>query len=77
MTTCSPSHCTTWIPARDEVFFRIVQGLFPAAFLEGAEVLLASHDDDLPQAGSTSAPSSMRVSATRDRMPSLRWAAST
>lgn len=47
MTTCSPSVCSTWIPARDEAFFRIVQGLFPAAFLEGAEVLLASNDEEL------------------------------
>ena len=47
MTTCSPSVCTTWIPARDEAFFRIVQGLFSPGFLEGAEVLLASHDPAL------------------------------
>lgn len=46
MTVCSPSVCSTWIPERDDAFFRIVQGLFSPAFLEGAEVLLASNDED-------------------------------
>ncbi|MDT7550439.1 MAG: hypothetical protein QOE84_2833 [Actinomycetota bacterium] len=36
---------TAWNVDRDEVFFRLVQGLFPPAFLEAASGLLASYDD--------------------------------
>ena len=44
--TVSPSVCRTWNAERDEAFFRIVRGLFPPAFLAGADVLLASYDSD-------------------------------
>jgi hypothetical protein len=33
-----------WEPSRDDVFFKIVDGLFPAVFLCGAGVLLATYD---------------------------------
>jgi hypothetical protein len=33
-----------WEPSRDDVFFRIVMGLFSAKFLSGAGILLASYD---------------------------------
>jgi hypothetical protein len=39
---------TEWTPARDEVFFRLVQGLFPPTFLEAASGLLGSYDDSVP-----------------------------
>jgi hypothetical protein len=34
----------SWVPSRDEAFFRIVAGLFPAKFVCGAGLLLASYD---------------------------------
>ena len=34
-----------WTGERDEAFFRIVQDLFPAAFVAAAGVLLATYDD--------------------------------
>ena len=34
-----------WTTGRDEAFFRIVQSLFPAAWLSAASVLLASYDE--------------------------------
>jgi hypothetical protein len=33
-----------WEPSRDDVFFRIVSGLFPSKFTSGAGILLASYD---------------------------------
>jgi hypothetical protein len=44
MLTLHP-HPSSWTAERDEVFFRIVVGLFAADFLEAASVLLASYDD--------------------------------
>ena len=42
----------TWT-ATDEQFFRITDGMFSAAFVEGATVLLASYDvDSTPLTGS-------------------------
>lgn len=35
----------TWVPGRDETFFRIVQPLFPAGMLLATGVLLASYDE--------------------------------
>ena len=41
-----------WTGERDEAFFRIVQDLFPAAFVAAAGVLLASYDDpERPHSG--------------------------
>ena len=37
---------TAWLPERDETFFRLVSTAFPASFVAGASVLLASYDDD-------------------------------
>ena len=34
-----------WTAERDEAFFRIVQALFPPAWLSAASGLLASYDD--------------------------------
>ena len=34
-----------WSADRDEAFFRIVQALFPPAWLSAASELLASYDD--------------------------------
>lgn len=34
-----------WTADRDEAFFRIVQALFPPAWLSAASELLASYDD--------------------------------
>ena len=41
----SVSSSSMWTGERDEAFFRIVQDLFPAAFVAAAGVLLASYDD--------------------------------
>ena len=41
----SVSPSSMWTGERDEAFFRIVQDLFPAAFVAAAGVLLASYDD--------------------------------
>ena len=35
-----------WDEQRDGMFFRIVQAVFPAEFVYGAGVLLASYDDE-------------------------------
>jgi hypothetical protein len=40
---------TAWNIERDEVFFRLVQGVFAPAFLEAASGLLASYDDAFEQ----------------------------
>ena len=45
---------TSWNDDRDGVFFRITATLFPATFVYGAGVLLASYDDEC--ARSASAP---------------------
>ena len=45
MIISSVSPSSMWTGERDEAFFRIVQDLFPAAFVEAAGVLLASYDD--------------------------------
>lgn len=43
--TTNRSTLSTWDADRDEVFFRIVQGAFPASFLAAATALLTSYDD--------------------------------
>jgi hypothetical protein len=40
---------TPWSVERDEVFFRLVQGLFTPSFLEASSGLLASYDDAFEQ----------------------------
>lgn len=35
-----------WVDERDDVFFRMTASLFPADFVYGAGVLLASYDAD-------------------------------
>lgn len=41
----SRAYRSPWTAERDEVFFRIVQGLFTVEFLGAASNLLASYDD--------------------------------
>lgn len=57
---------TDWTADRDEVFFRIVQSLYPPAWLSAASVLLASYDDDDGDLGAdlpvVSAPAGLRRS---------------
>ena len=45
MIISSVSPSSVWSGERDEAFFRIVQDVFPAAFVAAAGVLLASYDD--------------------------------
>jgi hypothetical protein len=45
MTTSSTTR-SSWTVDRDEVFFRIVAGVFPASYLAAATALLSSYDDD-------------------------------
>ena len=45
MIISSVSPSSMWSGERDEAFFRIVQDVFPAAYVAAAGVLLASYDD--------------------------------
>lgn len=38
---------TTWDPARDDAFFRIVCHVLPARLLEAASILLGANDPEL------------------------------
>lgn len=57
---------TAWSNENDGAYFRIVAHLFPAAFLAGATVLLASYDPDDEmqwQSGDFAAPRAAAPSA--------------